>query len=72
MKENSVLEIKLDKEVKDFAPKSDNPFDELLGFNDDKIALNEILNAIENAKEDANIRGISIRCSGRNCTNTGY
>jgi len=64
VKENSVLEIKLDKEVKDFAPKSDNPFDELLGFNDDKIALNEILNAIENAKEDANIRGISIQTLG--------
>jgi len=64
VKENSVLEIKLDKEVKDFAPKSDNPFDELLGFNDDKIALNEILNAIENGKEDANIRGISIQTLG--------
>ena len=57
---NSVLEIKLDKLVKDYAPKGDNPFDEILGFNDDKIALNEILNAIDNAKDDANIKGISI------------
>lgn len=64
VKENSVLEIKLEKTVKDFAPKSDNPLDELLGFNDDKIALNEILNAIENAKEDANIKGISIQTLG--------
>jgi len=64
VKENSVLEIKLEKTVKDFAPKSDNPLDELLGFNDDKIALNDILNAIENAKEDANIKGISIQTLG--------
>lgn len=64
VKENSVLEIKLDKSVKDFAPKSDNPFDELLGFNDDKIALNDIINAIENAKDDANIKGISISTMG--------
>ncbi len=64
VKENSVLELKLEKTVKDFAPKSDNPLDELLGFNDDKIALNEILNAIENAKEDANIKGISIQTLG--------
>ena len=64
VKENSVLEIKLEKTVKDFAPKSDNPLDELLGFNKDKIALNEILNAIENAKEDANIKGISIQTLG--------
>ena len=63
-KENTVLEIKLEKTVKDFAPKSDNPIDEILGLNDDKIALNEIINAIENAKDDANIKGISINTMG--------
>ncbi|SFS58552.1 signal peptide peptidase SppA [Lutibacter maritimus] len=64
VKENTVLEIKLEKTVKDFAPKSDNPIDEILGLNDDKIALNEIINAIENAKDDANIKGISINTMG--------
>jgi protease-4 len=60
VKENSVLEIKLDKLVKDYAPKSDDPFDEILGANDKKLGLNEIINAIENAKYDDNIKGISI------------
>lgn len=66
VKANSVLEIKLDDEVKDYAPKSENPFDELFGFNDDKIGLNDIINAIENAKNDANIKGISIHTLGVN------
>ncbi|WP_372745740.1 signal peptide peptidase SppA [Lutibacter sp.] len=66
VKANSVLEIKLDDEVKDYAPKSENPFDELFGFNDDKIGLNDIINAIENAKNDPNIKGISIHTLGVN------
>jgi len=57
---NSVLEIKLHNLVKDYAPKSDDPFDELLGFNDEKIGLSSIINAIENAKYDDNIKGISL------------
>ncbi len=60
VKQNSVLEIQLDKRVKDYAPKSDDPFDEILGINEKKLGLNEILNAIENAKYDDNIKGISI------------
>lgn len=60
VKQNSVLEIKLDKRVKDYAPKSDDPFDEIFGVNQKKLGLNEILNAIENAKYDDNIKGISI------------
>lgn len=60
VKENSVLIIKLDKIVKDYAPNSDDPFDEILGINNKKMGLNEILNAIENAKYDTNIKGISI------------
>lgn len=58
--ENSVLELNLDVQVKDYAPKSEDPIDELLGVNDMKLGLNEILNAIENAKQDENIKGISI------------
>lgn len=60
VRNNSVLEIRLDAKIKDYAPKSDNPFDELFGFNENKIGLNEIINAIENAKIDPNIKGISI------------
>lgn len=64
VKSNSILEISLDSKIKDFAPKSDNPLNELFDFKDDKIGLGEIINAIENAKGDANIRGISIKLSG--------
>ena len=60
VKENSVLTLKLEAAVKDYAPKSDNPLDELFGENDSKIALAKIINAIENAKTDDNIKGISI------------
>lgn len=60
----SVLEIKLDKEVKDFAPKSDDPFAEILGLGSQKLGLNTILNAIENAKTDEKIEGISIKTMG--------
>ncbi len=63
---NSVLEIKLHTLVKDYAPKSDDPFVELLGLNDEKIGLNVLLNAIENAKYDDNIKGISITTLGVN------
>jgi len=66
LKSNSVLEVKLEALVKDYAPKSDDPFDEIFGFNDQKIGLNSILNAIENAKDDENIKGISITTLGVN------
>ena len=60
----SVLEIKLDKIVKDFAPKSDDPFEEILGLTEKKLGLNNILNAIENAKTDEKIEGISLNTMG--------
>lgn len=66
VKENSVLVIKLDKNVKDYAPKSEDPFDEIFGANNKRMGLNDILNAIENAKYDANIKGISIHTLGVN------
>ncbi|MFD1294758.1 signal peptide peptidase SppA [Lutibacter holmesii] len=66
VKKNTVLVIELDKIVKDFAPKSDDPFDEIFGANNKKMGLNEILNAIENAKYDSNIEGISIHTLGVN------
>ncbi|WP_372766939.1 signal peptide peptidase SppA [Lutibacter sp.] len=60
VKSNSVLEIKLDGEVKDYAPKGTDFLEEFLAFRDEKMGLNEIVNAIENAKNDKNIKGISI------------
>ncbi|MGE0078990.1 MAG: signal peptide peptidase SppA [Bacteroidales bacterium] len=59
VKENSILYINFDKEIVDRA--SDNPFE---GFNfasmqpNTKMGLNNILKAIDNAKEDPNIKGI--------------
>ena len=58
VKNNSVLEITLSDAVKDYVPQSDNPFDMM--FTNDQYQLSEILNAIENAKYDDNIKGISI------------
>jgi protease-4 len=55
---NSVLEINLGSPVKDYVPVSDNPLDKL--FDDDKLQLSSIINAIENAKYDDKIKGISI------------
>lgn len=57
---NSVLEIKLDGVVKDYAPKGTDLIDEFFALSDEKMGLNEIINAIENAKNDENIAGISI------------
>lgn len=61
MKSNSVLELDLSAIVKDYAPKDDNPLAEILELTDEKLALNKIINAIENAKTDSNIKGISIK-----------
>ena len=60
VKDNSVLVLKLDEQVRDFAPRSDDPFEQLFGFNDELIGLNTIINAIDNAKYDEKIKGISI------------
>ncbi|WP_196895043.1 signal peptide peptidase SppA [Aureivirga marina] len=60
VKTNSVLKLDLSNAIKDYAPKEDNPFEEILGLTPDKLSLNEILNAIENAKTDPKIKGISI------------
>lgn len=66
LKSNSVLELKLENKVKDYAPNSDDPLVEFLGMNDNKIGLNAIVNAIENAKTDDKIKGISISTLGVN------
>ncbi|PKH50563.1 signal peptide peptidase SppA [Tenacibaculum sp. Bg11-29] len=61
VKSNSILELDLSTPIKDYAPKEDNPFAEKLGLTDNKLALNKIINAIENAKTDTKIKGISIK-----------
>ncbi|AOW20624.1 signal peptide peptidase SppA [Urechidicola croceus] len=58
VKSNSVLELDLSNTIKDYVPKSDNPLDELFGK--DQLQLSSVLNAIENAKYDDKIKGISI------------
>ena len=60
VKKNSVLVLKLEDVIKDYAPKSNDPIEQLLGLEEDKMGLNNILNAIDNAKYDDNILGISI------------
>jgi len=66
VKDKSVLTINIDGIVEDYVPKSDNPLDELLGSNNDKYELAQILNAIENAKTDDKIKGISIELLNTN------
>jgi len=66
VKTNSVLNLSFDVPIKDYAPKSSDPLDELFGFNDDKMGLNEVLNAIENAIDDPNIEGIHVPAYGSN------
>ncbi len=63
IKPNTVLQLKMDAKLKDYAPKSDKPLDIILGINESKMGLNEVLNAIENAKYDSNVQGISIELS---------
>jgi len=60
VKKNSVLVLKLEDVIKDFAPKSNDPFEQVFGMREDKMGLNTIINAIDNAKYDSNILGISI------------
>ena len=56
--DNSVLLLKLDKEIAERT--NDNPITELIGNEDPKLGLDEILKAIDNAKNNNNIKGIYI------------
>ncbi len=60
VKKNSILVLKLENLIKDYAPKSDDPFAQILGLEEKKMGLDNILNAIDNAKYDDQILGISI------------
>ncbi len=61
VKSNSVLELDFAMPVKDYAPKDDNPFAEAFQLDESKLGLDKVLNAIENAKNDDDIKGISIK-----------
>jgi protease-4 len=60
VKNNSVLVLNLNEQIRDYAPKSDDPFEQLLGLEEEIMGLNTIINAIDNAKYDEKIKGISI------------
>lgn len=61
VKSNSVLELDLSKPVKDYAPKDPTVISEMLNLNNKNLGLNAVINAIENAKTDDKIKGISIK-----------
>ncbi|MDC9724179.1 MAG: signal peptide peptidase SppA [Urechidicola sp.] len=58
VKNNSVLEITLSDAVRDYVPQSDSPLDAMFAKN--SFQMSQIINAIENAKYDDDIKGISI------------
>ena len=63
--DNSVLHIKLDKDIPDRS--SDNPFDNIdfVTFQSTKtLGLNDILKTLEKAKTDERIKGICLEVSG--------
>lgn len=60
---NSILNLDLSLKVKDYAPKEDNPLIEALEIEPSYLGLNAVIAAIENAKSDSRIKGISINTS---------
>ncbi len=60
VRDNSVLVLNFEDQIRDYAPVSDDPFEQLLGLQDEVMGLNTIITAIDNAKYDDKIAGISI------------
>jgi protease-4 len=65
VKTNSILKLVLNGAITD--REKEDPLAELKGFakmggNEDKMGLNSILNKLENAKNDSNIKGIYLFC----------
>ena len=60
VQKNSVLELQFKNYIKDYAPKSSDPLEKWFELGNEKLGLNQIINAIENAKTDDDIKGISI------------
>ena len=61
VKKNSILELSFVEPIRDYAGKDES--DPFAGLWDDEIGLDEITHAIEVAKYDANIQGISLTTS---------
>ncbi len=66
VKANSILTLKLDAAIADYVPKTDDPFAKIFEGKDKKMSLTKIINAIEYAKTDDNIKGISIETQNFN------
>jgi len=66
VKPNSILTLELKSSIADYVPVSDDPLTKLLEGDNKKMSLTKILNAIENAKTDDNIKGISIESQNLN------
>ncbi|MDP2087888.1 MAG: signal peptide peptidase SppA [Flavobacteriaceae bacterium] len=61
VKTQSVLKVTFDESIlKDYAPKDESPLGILMEMDSDYLGLDQVLNAIEKAKTDENIEGISI------------
>lgn len=61
VKSQSVLKLSFDDKIlKDYAPKDESPLGMLLEMDGKYISFDQVLNAIDNAKTDTNIDGISI------------
>ncbi|HEX5743305.1 MAG TPA: signal peptide peptidase SppA, partial [Flavobacteriaceae bacterium] len=61
VKNQSVLKLSFDDKIlKDYAPKDESPLGMLLEMDGKYISFDQVLNAIDNAKTDTNIDGISI------------
>lgn len=60
VKSNSILELDLDNPLKDHYSVTE-PFSELIENDSKVLSLHQVIAAIENAKTDDNIKGISIR-----------
>lgn len=61
VKSQSVLKFSFDDRIlKDYAPKDDSPLGMLFEFEQPFLGFDQVLNAIEHAKTDTNIDGISI------------
>ena len=58
VKENSVLELRMDDPIKDYTGKDET--DPFAGIFQEFLGLDEILHAIQIAKDDDKIKGISI------------
>lgn len=64
VKSQSVLKLSFDDKIlKDFAPKDESALGILLEMENPYLGFDQVLNAIENAKTDNNIDGISIEIS---------